>query len=209
MPRGKKTTVENKTKTEAKSPTLTPEEQAIAQRVDTQDTDWFTIREDEIEDYSLQEDPYKPPPEAVKMQNEKKYAFRWCERTPARIDQLTKTAPHYRRWALVTKTTLPELGKYVDPVLGCIPRDDQALLFRPWYWHAREKEMKQARIEAQYNSGSLDGKKQDIQDRDEDVEVFTGEKYKIGGKDEVMQEEGVDFLNESSGADLGDLVVEE
>lgn len=202
MPRGK--TMEKKTKTETKSPTLTPEEQAIAQRVETQDTDWFTIREDELEDYSLQEDPYIPPPEAVKMQREKKYAFRWCERTPGRIDQLTKTAPHYRRWALVTRNTLPELGKYVDPVLGCIARDDQALLFRPWYFHQREKDMKQERIEAQYKSSSLDGKKEMIQDRDEDVQVYSGEKFKITGKDQVMYDE-----SSESGADLGDLVVEE
>jgi hypothetical protein len=180
------------------SPNLTPEERAIVQRTANQDTDWHVIREDELEDYSLSEDPYKLPPVAQKMQDEKKYAFRWCERTPKRIDQITRTYQTYKRWTLVTRSTLPELEDEVDSILGCVCRGDQALLFRPWFYHENEKRMKEQLAEANYKSGSLEGKKQSIEDRDDDVQVTVGERAAIKSGDQIMYED--------SSADLGDLV---
>jgi hypothetical protein len=197
MARPKKT----QTETEAiESPNLTPEERAIAQRAASQDTDWHTIREDELEDYSLSEDPYKLPPVAQKLQDEKKYAFRWCERTPKRIDQITRTYQTFKRWTLVTRTTLPELEDEVDGILGCVCRGDQALLFRPWFYHENEKRMKNELAESNYKSGSLEGKKQSIEDRDDDVRVTVGESAAIKSGDEIMYED--------SGTDLGDLVAD-
>ena len=182
------------------SPNLTPEERAIVQRTANQDTDWHVIREDELEDYSLSEDPYKLPPVAQKMQDEKKYAFRWCERTPKRIDQITRTYQTYKRWTLVTRSTLPELEDEVDSILGCVCRGDQALLFRPWFYHENEKRMKEQLAEANYKSGSLEGKKQSIEDRDDDVQVTVGERAAIKSGDQIMYED--------SSADLGDLVAD-
>lgn len=203
MPRTKKEL--NKQETDAaKSPNLTPEERAIAQRVANQNTEWHTIREDELEDFSLSEDPYKLPPVAFKMQNEKKYAFRWCERTPERIDQITRTYDTYKRWTLVTRSTIPELESEVDSTLGCVCRGDQALLYRPWYYHENEKRMKAELAEANYQSGSLKGKKEQIEDRDDDVRVTTGNAAKIKSGDEVMWEEARD----DSGDDLRDLVAD-
>jgi hypothetical protein len=196
MPRQKQTT-----ETEAaKSPNLTPEERAIAQRVANQDTEWHVIREDDLEDYSLSEDPYKLPVIAQKLQNEKLYAFRWCERTPERIDQITRTAPTYKRWTLVTRTTLPQLESEVDSILGCVCRGDQALLYRPWFYQENERRMKDELAEANYKAGSLEGKKQQIEDRDDDVQVTVGDRAAIKSGDEIMYDE--------AGADLGDLVAD-
>lgn len=198
------TKVEQHKKTESEaagSPNLTPEERAIAQRVANQDTEWHTIREDELEDYSLAEDPYKLPPAAQKMQDEKQYAFRWITRTPGRIDQVTRTAPIYKRWTLATRSTMPKLGSEVDSILGCICKGDQCLVFRPWYYHEHERRMKEELAEASYAAGSLKGKKQSIEDRDDDVRVFEGEKAAIGSRDQVMYDE--------SGVDLGELVADD
>lgn len=201
MPRPTKAESFNKQEIEAaNSPNLTPEERAIAQRVANQDTDWHVIREDELNDYSLSKDRYELPEKAQKLQQDKVYAFRWVERTPDNIDTHTRTAPLHRRWTLVTRSTIPQLEKEVDGILGCVCRGDQCLVYRPWFYHENEKRMKQALAEANYEAGSLKGRKDRIEDRDNDVKVTVGERAAIGGSDEVMWEE--------TGADLGDLVAE-
>ena len=120
------------TKTE---PTLTPDQRAIAERVASQDTDWMTITEDQMHDFSLMVNPMNLKqnyPEAYRMQVERKFVFRWCEKTPNRVDELTRSVRPPLRWAIVNRQTLPELDRYVDPLLGCVTCQDQVLLFKPF-----------------------------------------------------------------------------
>lgn len=185
--------------------TLSPDEKGIADRVASQDTSWFTIREDELNDFSLAVNPLDIKdaiPEAWKMQVEKVYAFRWCERTPRRIDELTKSVSPPLRWALVTRTTLPELESYIDPVLGCIANLDQALLFKPWAHHQIVKDAKADMAKAKANGSGLDAV---AKQGDDKVKMFTGERAKMGSGDEVQYEDGRTFDGESG---LGDLVVD-
>jgi|GEM_PF-6591613 len=192
-----------------KQPTiLTPEEQAIKIRSDAEDKSWHTIREDELNDFSLMENPLDLPEEAARLQKNEIYAFRWCERKPARIDQLTRSVNPPLKWGIVNKTTVSDLAHLVDPLLGCIPCVDQILLYKPWTHHRIVQEAKMKRAEAGLNAGSLEGKKRQIESRDTDVEVFTGADYKIGSGDEVLMPDLVpDDTTDNS--PLGDLVVGE
>lgn len=120
---------------------LTPEELAIAKRVGNEDDGWQTITEGDINDFSLSEDPWKLPPPAQKAENEKRFAFRWIRRDPARLDEV-KNKPAPLRWWIANRTTTAFLAKYVDPVLGCIARHDQMLVFKPWWMYERERAAK-------------------------------------------------------------------
>ena len=111
---------------------LTPEQQAIASRVMAETAEWDQIGEESMNDFSLQITPLDLKhnfPEAWRDQQEKRYAYRFCERTDKRIDELTRGGHPVTRWKICTKLTTPHLGKYVDDLLGCIARLDQILLF--------------------------------------------------------------------------------
>ena len=192
--------------------TLTPEQQAIATRAEAQDKLRRPIREDELNDFSLMKNVLDLPEAAQKLQDKKIYAFRWCERTPERIDFLTRSERPPMRWALVTRTTVSELEDLVDPMLGCVYVLDQALLYKYWEDHARVQKAKMELAEVGLQTGSLEGKKHQIENRDDDVEVFTGSKHRIGGSDEVMADESI--IDSQAGivddsTPLGDLVVEQ
>jgi len=194
-----------------KTTNLTPEQQAIASRSETQEPlkRPHPVREDELNDFSLMKNPLDLPEAAQKLQDKKIYAFRWCERTPGRIDYLTRSELPPMRWGLVTRTTVPELEDLVDPMLGCICRLDQALLYKHWEDHARVQKAKMELAEAGLNTGSLEGKKHQMQDKNADVEVMTGEGQRISGADEVMADEAI--IDNAQGlsedrAPLGDLV---
>jgi len=177
------------TKTNQNKATLTPEQQAIATRAEAQQKMRRPIREDELNDFSLMKNVLDLPEAAQKLQDKKIYAFRWCERTPERIDFLTRSEQPPMRWGLVTRTTIPELEDAVEPMLGCVCRLDQALLYKYWEDHARVQKAKMELAEAGLQTGSLEGKKHQIEDRDEDVKVFTGPDHKISGSDVVMGDE--------------------
>uniref|UniRef100_A0A6H1ZM87 Uncharacterized protein n=1 Tax=viral metagenome TaxID=1070528 RepID=A0A6H1ZM87_9ZZZZ len=180
---------DNKVSTEA-SINLTPEERAIATRAMAETDEWEPIREDELNDFSLQITPLELKhnfPEAWKEQVEKRYAFRWCERIDKRIDELTRGGHPVTRWKICTRNTTPVLAHYVDNVLGCIARLDQVLLFRPWDRHMMEKRAKEQLTEARVNSG----KPENIVMRraSDKIEAYSGPKYKIGSTDEVQYED--------------------
>lgn len=182
--------------------TLTPEQQAVYNRVLAETAEWETITEDEMNDFSLSISPLDLKhnfPEAFKAQNERLYAFRWCERTDKRIDELTKGGHPITRWKICTRLTCPFLDKYIDKTLGCIARLDQILLFRPWDRHMIEKNAKFKLAEAHANSG----KPENIATRraSDKIEAWSGPEYKIGSRDDIQYE---DFRE-----DIGDLIVEE
>ncbi|MFA5651212.1 MAG: hypothetical protein WC914_08755 [Proteiniphilum sp.] len=202
-----KTKVDDQVQPVNTKPALTPEQQAIISRVESESADWAPIREDEMHDFSLADHPLdlkKNFPEAWKEQNEQRYAFRFCERTDKRIDELTRSGHPALRWKICTRSTTPFLEKYIDPMWGCITRLDQVLLFRPWDRHMIEMGMKAGYAEAQANSG----KPENIAMRraKDGIEAQSGPEFKIGSTDEVQYE---DTRSEGESVDFSDLVVDE
>jgi hypothetical protein len=185
--------------------TLTPEQQAIITRAESETAEWEPITEESMHDFSLANHPLDLRinfPEAWKEQNEKRYAFRFCERTDKRIDELTRSGHPLTRWKLCTRTTTPWLAKYIDPVWGCVTRLDQVLLFRPWDRHMIEKRAKQGYAEAKANSGKPENVA--LRRAQEGIEAKSGPEFKIGSSDEVQYED-----TRAEDIDFGDLVVEE
>lgn len=186
---------------------LTPEQQAILNRAEAESAEWETITEESIGDYSLSITPLDLKhnfPEAWKQQQDRIYAFRWCERTEKRVDELTRGGHPITRWKICTRVTTPFLSGYIDSLLGCVARLDQILLFRPWERHMMERKAKDRLTEAH----AISGKPENIATRrvDDKIEAYSGPEYKIGSKDEVQYE---DFRKNDGEDDLGDLVVDE
>jgi hypothetical protein len=187
---------------EQSNQTLTPDQQAIFNRVEAETAEWETIREDQIEDYSLSISPLDLKhnfPEAWEKQNNRLFAFRWCERTEKRVDELTRGGHPVTRWKICTRVTTPFLSKYIDKMLGCVSRLDQILLFRPWERHMIEKNAKNRLLEAHANSGKPENMA--LKRATEKIEAYSGPEHKIDSRDEVTYED----IRE----DIGDLVVEE
>lgn len=173
------------------APALTPEQQAIAARVAEQatDDDWLHIREDEMLDFSLSKNMFDLPPEAQKLQDEKKYAFKFCERTPSRVDQLTRGLQPPLRWGVVNAVQLPELAHLCDPMTGGVCVGGMILLFKPWRYHQMVKDAKRNLSDGRVRSGSLDGAALKLSSPDGKVQAATGEAHKIGNRDVVMTAE--------------------
>ena len=174
---------------EVKTPTLTTEETALARRIANEDGDWQTITESDIEDYSLCEDPYMLPLEAAKAQEEHRYAFKWAEMTDARISELRSLSVP-KRWWVCNRENMKFLEKYVDPNHGAIQKQDQILMFKPWWMHEKYQTLKTQMSEAQDMSGNIEHKHRTGTDSHE---WLSGNAFKIGNKDKVM--------GESAGAD--------
>lgn len=164
--------------------TMTPEQQSVFNRVRAESAEWETIGEESMVDYSLAIHPLNLKdnfPEAYKEEVEKRYAFRWCTRDDKSIDERTRGGHPVTRWKICTRTTAPFLEKYVDPILGCVTRLDQILLFRPWDRHMVEKRAKEGYAETRANSGNPENRLQ----TQEGVEVSSGPQYRLGSNDEV------------------------
>lgn len=200
-PKTKNNTQPEQPTTAASPASLTPEERALVEQVSRSTDDWTAITEDDMLDYSLAEDPLKLPPEAKQRQDRKEMAYRWCERTPKRVAELTNASPPLKWW-VANSTTAPYLQKYVDPTLGGICKLDQILLLKPWKLHQKVKDAVEGSARALYNSRELEkGGAQRVQSRDssDHLRVIAGERAHIKGSDAV-------FEGESMGADVGDLV---
>ena len=186
--------------------TLTPEERAIVERINTEDGDWGPISEEEMVDFSLSEDPFKLPKEAAEKQKKQEYAFRWAERKPERIDEL-KHAPGPFAWRVCNMSTTPFLGKYIDPIIGGVLRMDQILMYKPYRMYAMAQQTKLDRANAQLNAGDI-SKKNGYQDQDRGVEYMSGPQHRITGSDEVMADEAT-LDSSSDDSDFGDIITEE
>lgn len=211
------------TETQAATPAVTSEEAAVIARSESESTDWFGITEGDLHDFSLMEDPLKLPKPCQKLQNEKVFAFRWCERTAKRVDQLTRSVSPPLRWAIVNLTTaesvglpartIAEIEEYFDTILCCVPRLDQMLLFKPWSHHVIVQQAKRDLAENLDRSGTL--KSQEAKS-DESYQFLSGKDQKITSSDEVQIIPGVTDIDggitgdgTADTADLGDLVVPE
>lgn len=198
-------TIETKTNTDNQTPkdvALTPEQLAVVRRARAESAEWTPISEGDMHDYSLAIHPLSIKrnfPEAYMQQMEKRYAFRWCERTDKRIDELTRSGHPVTRWKLCTSTTTPWLQKYIDPMWGCVTRLDQVLLFRPWDRHMIEKQAKEGYKAAQANSGKPENIA--LKRAQEGIDAKSGPEFAIKGGDVVDYED--------SRVDVGDLVVDE
>jgi hypothetical protein len=188
---------------------LTPEEKAIYKRVKGETDDWKTITEDSVDDYSLMEDPFKLPDKVKVYQNKRQFAFRWIERTSARLDEVrSATVPN--RWWIVNKETFPQLDGLFDPILGCITRMDQMLVFKPYWMHEKRKKIVQDLTDAQDRSGTLEGLDGTVRDgiiisggkRDADNPETLRQEIKAG--DKIEYEEPLNTRSEDS-AELADL----
>lgn len=142
---------------------LTPEEMAIFQRVRGESTDWKTITEESVDDYSLMQDPFKLPDIVKVLESEKKFKFRWVERTARRLDEVrSQQVPN--KWWIVNFETFPQFIEFFDPVLGTINREDQMLVFKPWWMHVKRMELIDTLNTAQERSGTLEGKDGEVRD---------------------------------------------
>jgi len=189
------------------SNTLTPEQQAIAARVANEGADdgWLHITEDQMNDFSLSVNPWDLPREVKKLQDEKRYAFRYCERTPARIDMLTRSQAPPLKWGIVNAVQLPELAHLVDPITGGVCVGNQILLFKPWAHHAKVKEAKARLADGAARSQSLDGAAAKLSSPDGKIQATTGAENRIGNRDVVIAAEDPQDVG-SGGSGVEDLV---
>jgi len=135
----------------------TPEERAIHSRVSAESDDWKTITEADMEDFSLAEDPFKLPPPAAKLRDQRKFAFRWITRSASRLDQMKSKVVPFRWWPVNRmQPMVGAMDAFIDDNNGCISREDQMLVFKP-YWMF-EKELEYKRQLADGNSGDVASK---------------------------------------------------
>lgn len=184
----------------ASQPVLTSEERALVDQITRSKPDWSQITEDDLLDFSLAEDPFKLPAEAKQRQDRKEMAYRWCERTPKRVAELTNANPPLKWW-VANSTTAPYLQKHVDPTIGGVCRLDQILLLKPWNMHQKVKDAVASSAKALYNSRELTkGGAQKVQAHDstDHLKVVTGDRAHVKGSDMMYEGE--------HGGELGELV---
>lgn len=187
---------ELETNNQQSSGALTPEQQAIAARVSSQanDDEWLHIREDELNDFSLSKNMFDLPDAAQKLQDQKRYAFKFCERKPERIDQLTRGLQPPLRWGVVNAVQLPELANLCDPMTGGVCVGGMILLFKPWSHHERVKEAKRKLSDGASQARSLEGAANKLSSPDGKIKAVTGEDQKISNRDQVMAAEDLEDL---------------
>jgi hypothetical protein len=122
---------------------MTQEERAIFNRVASESREWATIDPYATEDYSLAEDPFKLPEQALKLQKDKQFQFRWITRTPERLDQVKGKPVPFRWWPVNNVQPVGGLFRnVVDGSTGAVHLMDQMLVFKPWWMWEQEKKLK-------------------------------------------------------------------
>lgn len=170
-----------------KTTTLTTEESAIISRVLAEKDDWKSIKESEVDDFQLANDPLELPPPAKEMKIKNKYAFRWIARTTARMDEL-RNKPVPFKWWICNAVNTPFLEGYFDPVLRCVCKLDQMLVFKPYWMFTKEQEFKNMQADRNASAGDLKKKGGTIKGGGELVE---GRKIEQG---DAIQFDNVDDL---------------
>lgn len=170
--------------------TLTAEETAIFNRVAADQDDWRMIDPRDVLDYSLAEDPFKLPPPALKEREAKTFAFRWITRDPKRLDQIRSKAVPFKWW-ICNRTNTPFLEEYIDKTLGCVCREDQMLVFKPFWMYEKEQAFKRGLADAQDASGDLANKDGIVQDG---IEMKAGRRALEGGRAMRQEVKGEDII---------------
>jgi hypothetical protein len=194
MKRAKETIPE---KTAEKKTVLTSEEAAIVGRVMATQEDWKKIKESEVDDFQLANDPFELPEPAKELKRKKKFAFRWIERTTKRMDEMRNKKVPFRWWVCNAVET-PFLKGFFDPVLGCVCNGDQMLVFKPYWMYEKEQGFKQMMADRNASSGDLKKKHGEVKGGGEFVEG------KEAGKGDILVIENVDDDQR-----IGDIVDEE
>ena len=222
-----KSTVEVKTeRTQSikKPANLTQEEGAVFERIKAEgqnDREWERVTEEDAHDFTLAQDPMKLPEFAEKLLNQKAYAFRWIERKKERVDEI-RSMPIPQKWWIVNASTMPDSVNDLDPVLGCVCKYDQLLVFKPYWMYVKEKQIEEAYMEEKATAGEFASKHHAPVD-ESGSEFLAGKEYKIGGRDDVQWHEtdsdkvadsdtaviGTATAFEEGDDGLGDLVAEE
>jgi hypothetical protein len=178
---------------------LTPDEAAIITRVQAESKDWRDVKESDVEDFSLADDPLALPEAAKKMRQKKKFAFRWIERKPERMDVMrTKEIPF--KWWVCNAVNTPFLKDSLDPVLGCVCKMDQMLVFKPYWMFVKEQDFKH-RADREIAGDYLKGKQGEIKGGGEFV---AGQEIKGGAtmypvNAEELVEERTGIISEGEG----------
>lgn len=197
--------IEDKPKSMKKPANLTQEEAALFERVkaEGQDREWERVTEEDAVDFKLAQDPMKLPEFAEKLNNQKEYAFRWIERKKERVDEI-RSMPIPQKWWIVNASTIPSSENDLDPVLGCICKYDQLLVFKPYWMYVKEKQMEERDIEEKAAAGELASKHHAPVD-ETGSEFLAGKEYKITGTDDVQwHETDTDQVADSDTAVLGE-----
>ena len=203
---------------------LTPEELAIYGRVMAESDEWKTITEEESNDFSLSRDPFELPDPAKKLRDDKQFAFRWITRSSARLDEIRNKPIPFRWWVVNSNQPVGGLFKpFIDPNNGCVSREDQMLVFKPYWMFEKELDHKRRLADAWDQGSSLESKDGQKRKggRDSDVEITAGKRkgtdtkqlrQEVKGSDvEFRGEEEVDIDagRSFSAASESDLTIEE
>lgn len=159
----------------------TGNEQFLTEIINKNDDSWKTITEDDIVDYSLSEDPYKLPKAAQEKLDDGEFVFRWIERKPERIEEISNMEIPFRWW-ICNSTNTPFLEDLIDSCDGGIHCKDQILMFKPYWMAKKVKNIKNGVSNNKINSGLLKSKSTEMGD------MLAGEEYKITGSDVIMAE---------------------
>lgn len=162
MADNKKTTPEKEDKKQDQV-MMSAEDAGLAHRIAQEDDSWQHIKEEDIHDFSLAEDPMKFPQECYEVFGE--YAFRWVEKKKSRLDEIKSEDPP-KRWYIVNKSQPPMpgpggdslLAKYCDPLHGGIQRLDQILVFKPRWMFNMHQAAKADITENQLKAGDIRNK---------------------------------------------------
>ena len=167
---------------------MTPEERAIFNRVSSEDHEWATIDPYATIDFdAMTQVPFKLPEPAQKLQDAKKFKFRWFERTPKRVDEVKNWSVPLRWWPV--NGVQPEAGKFdrcVDGTTGAVHMDDQMLFFKPWWMWEREQEYQDRLAGNEPLTAKDDTEKNDIR--------FAASRRKEGEKASRVEVSGNDIV---------------
>lgn len=158
-------------------------QQELSNQIGFSDSDWQTITEDDLTDYSLGDVPYPLPEEAQDKQDAKEFAFRWIERNPARLKEIMG-ADVPEKWWPCNSTNTPYLSKHCDLSDGAVHCKDQMLVFKPWWMHRKRQDAIDGTSEAQLKGDAIEAKHR-TQEED-GSEWYAGEQSRIQKNDVVM-----------------------
>ena len=162
---------------------MTMEEQAVANEILSCGNEWETIKESDLTNFSLAEDPYKLPPEARYQAEEKHFIFRWIENNVGRLKEVMSLEVPMRWWPC-NSTNTPFLQKRCSDVDGAVHCKDQILVFKPYWMYRKYQDVMFGMQEAQ--ACGLENKKGLVE---KGAHWSVGEKNKIvEDHDDIMAE---------------------
>ncbi len=189
---------------------MTAGEAAIANAVSAQDDSWQTITEESVLDYKEGKDTFELPEPALKLEEAKQFKFRFITRTPERVQQMKNKEAPFAWWPV---NRVQPAGKAFDRFIdstGCVPREDQLLVFKPWWMWEKERAWDQGMADNVDESGDLTRKegtsKGGLEHRaGKRAEGDKAMVFEISAADEIVSDEA---SWDNSGEPAGDMTIE-